>query len=287
MSGWIPIVAFLTFFGTAFAQRDFSAVKIKTTRLTDRIYMLEGSGGNIGVSVGADGVLIVDDQFAPLAEKIRAAIGEMGGGDPTFVLNTHYHGDHTGGNAHFGEKGVIVAHRNVRDRLGARRVDDRPLPETALPEITFDEGLSIHFNGEELRVVHFPNAHTDGDGVVFFTGSNVVHTGDLFFNGRFPYVDLRGGGNVQGYIEAVRSLLKQISPDARIIPGHGPLAVPDDMRTALEMLETCANLVKESIAAGKTLEEIQAAGVPEKWQPWGQGWMSTDRWLAIVYNSYK
>ena len=287
MSGWIPIVAFLTFFGTAFAQRDFSAVKIKTTRLTDRIYMLEGSGGNIGVSVGADGVLIVDDQFAPLAEKIRAAIGEMGGGDPTFVLNTHYHGDHTGGNAHFGEKGVIVAHRNVRDRLAARRVDDRPLPETALPEITFDEGLSIHFNGEELRVVHFPNAHTDGDGVVFFTGSNVVHTGDLFFNGRFPYVDLRGGGNVQGYIEAVRSLLKQISPDARIIPGHGPLAVPDDMRTALEMLETCANLVKEAIAAGKTLEQIQAAGVPEKWQPWGQGWMSTDRWLAIVYNSYK
>ena len=166
-------------------------------KLTDRVYMLEGSGGNIGVSVGADGVLIVDDQFAPLADKIRAAIGELGGGDPAFVLNTHYHGDHTGGNAHFGEKGVIVAHRNVRNRLAARRVDDRPLPEAALPEITFDEGLSIHFNGEELRVVHFPKAHTDGDGVVFFTGSNVVHTGDLFFNGRFPYVDLRGGGNVR------------------------------------------------------------------------------------------
>ena len=287
MSKWIPIALAIAVSGTAFAQRDYSAVEIKATRLTDRVYMLEGSGGNIGVSVGADGVLIVDDQFAPLAGKIRAAIGELGGGDPTFVLNTHYHGDHTGGNAHFGGKGVIVAHRNVRNRLAARRVDDRPLPEAALPEITFDEGLSIHFNGEELRVVHFPNAHTDGDGVVFFTDSNVVHAGDLFFNGRFPYVDLRGGGSVQGYIEAVRSLLKQIPPDARIIPGHGPLAGPDDLRTALDMLETCANFVQEAIAAGKTLEEIQANGVPEKWQSWGQGWMSTDRWLAIVYNSYK
>lgn len=287
MTGWMTIALSLAVSGTAFAQRDFSAVEIKATRLADRVYMLEGSGGNIGVSVGADGVLIVDDQFAPLAGKIRAAIGELGGGDPAFVLNTHYHGDHTGGNAHFGEKGVIVAHRNVRNRLAARLVDDRPLPEVALPEITFDEGLSIHFNGEELRVVHFPKAHTDGDGVVFFTGSNVVHAGDLFFNGSFPYVDLRGGGNVGGYIEAVRSLLKQIPPDARIIPGHGPLAGPDDLRTALEMLETCAALVKEAIAAGRTLEEIQAAGVPEKWRSWGQGWMSTDRWLAIVYNSYK
>ncbi len=287
MSGWISLAVLLAFSGTAFAQRDYSAVEIKATRLTDRVYMLEGSGGNIGVSVGADGVLIVDDQFAPLAGKIRAAIGELGGGDPTFILNTHFHGDHTGGNAHFGGKGVIVAHRNVRNRLVARRVDDKPLPSAALPEITFDEGLSIHFNGEELRVVHFPNAHTDGDGAVFFTDSNVVHTGDLFFNGRFPYVDLRGGGDVQGYIEAVRSLLKQIPPDARIIPGHGPLAEPADLRAALEMLETCVNLVKEAIGGGKTLEEVQAAGVPEKWQSWGQGWMSTDRWLAIVYDSYK
>ena len=287
MSRWISLAVLLAFSGTAFAQRDYSAVEIKATRLTDRVYMLEGSGGNIGVSVGADGVLIVDDQFAPLAGKIRAAIGELGGGDPTFILNTHFHGDHTGGNAHFGGKGVIVAHRNVRNRLVARRVDDKPLPSAALPEITFDEGLSIHFNGEKLRVVHFPNAHTDGDGAVFFTDSNVVHTGDLFFNGRFPYVDLRGGGDVQGYIEAVRSLLKQIPPDARIIPGHGPLAEPADLRAALEMLETCVNLVQEAIGGGKTLEEVQAAGVPEKWQSWGQGWMSTDRWLAIVYDSYK
>ncbi len=287
MSRWIPLAVLLAVSGTAFAQRDFSAVEINATQLTDRVYMLEGSGGNIGVSVGADGVLIIDDQFAPLAEKIRAAIGELGGGDPTFILNTHYHGDHTGGNAHFGGKGVIVAHRNVRTRLAARRVDDKPLPEAALPEITFNEGLSIHFNGEELGVVHFPNAHTDGDGVVFFTESNVVHTGDLFFNGRFPYVDLGGGGSVQGYIEATRSLLKRIPADAQIIPGHGPLAGREDLKTALDMLEMSADLVQKAIAAGKTLEEIQAAGVPEKWQSWGQGWMSTDRWLAIVCNSYK
>ena len=287
MFRWTLIVLSLAVSGSAFAQRDLSGVEIKATKLSDHVYMLEGRGGNIGVSVGKDGVLIIDDQFAPLAEKIRAVIGELGGADPTFILNTHHHGDHTGGNASFGKKGVIVAHRNVRNRLAAERVDDKPLPEAALPEITFDEGLSIHFNGEELRVVHFPNAHTDGDGVVFFTESNVVHTGDLFFNGRFPYVDLRSGGSVQGYTEAVRSLLKQIPPDAEIIPGHGPLAGPDDLRTSLEMLEMTVDLVRQAIGAGKTLEEIQTAGVPEKWQSWGEGWMSTDRWLSIVYNSYK
>ncbi len=287
MFRWTLIVLSLAVSGSAFAQRDLSGVEIKATKLSDHVYMLEGRGGNIGVSVGKDGVLIIDDQFAPLAEKIRAVIGELGGADPTFILNTHHHGDHTGGNASFGKKGVIVAHRNVRNRLAAERVDDKPLPEAALPEITFDEGLSIHFNGEELRVVHFPNAHTDGDGVVFFTESNVVHTGDLFFNGRFPYVDLSSGGSVQGYTEAVRSLLKQIPADAEIIPGHGPLARLDDLRTSLEMLEMTVDLVRQAIGAGKTLEEIQTAGVPEKWQSWGEGWMSTDRWLSIVYNSYK
>ena len=287
MFRWTLIVLSLAVSGSAFAQRDLSGVEIKATKLSDHVYMLEGRGGNIGVSVGKNGVLIIDDQFAPLAEKIRAVIGELGGANPTFILNTHHHGDHTGGNASFGKEGVIVAHRNVRNRLAAKRVDDKPLPEAALPEITFDEGLSIHFNGEELRVVHFPNAHTDGDGVVFFTESNVVHTGDLFFNGRFPYVDLRSGGSVQGYTEAVRSLLKQIPPDAEIIPGHGPLAGPDDLRTSLEMLEMTVDLVRQAIGAGKTLEEIQTAGVPEKWQSWGEGWMSTDRWLFIVYNSYK
>jgi glyoxylase-like metal-dependent hydrolase (beta-lactamase superfamily II) len=251
---------------------------------------LDGTWGlnNSGFIAGTDAVSVIDTCFTEARTRsFLSAIRGVTDLPVRTLVNTHHHGDHTGGNASFGKKGVIVAHRNVRNRLAAKRVDDKPLPEAALPEITFDEGLSIHFNGEELRVVHFPNAHTDGDGVVFFTESNVVHTGDLFFNGRFPYVDLSSGGSVQGYTEAVRSLLKQIPPDAEIIPGHGPLARLDDLGTSLEMLEMTVDLVRQAIGAGKTLEEIQTAGVPEKWQSWGEGWMSTDRWLSIVYNSYK
>jgi len=248
--------------------------------------MLEGSGGNIGVSVGEDGVLIIDEQFAPLADKIKAALGELGGSDPAFILNTHHHGDHTGGNPVFGETGVIVAHENVRKRLLDRRVDDQPLPRAALPEITYKKGLTVHFNGEALGVVHFPKSHTDGDGVVFFKGSKVVHTGDLFFNKRFPYVDLGSGGNVKGVIGSVKKLLTMIPEDWQIIPGHGSLASSADLRTYLLMLESTSLVVRTGMDEGKTLEECQAAGLPEKWASWGGGFVNTDRWISIIYNSY-
>lgn len=280
MNRILAIALLITLGGTAFAQRDMSQVQIKPTKLSDAIYMFEGSGGNIGVSIGEDGVLIIDDQFAPLAKKIQTAIDELGGSKPAFILNTHHHGDHTGGNAAFGEHGVIIAHQNVRNRLAGQ-------DKAGLPEITYDKGLSVHFNGEELRIIHFPNAHTDGDGVVFFTKSNIVHTGDLCFNGRFPFVDLSGGGSVQGYIEALRSIILLASPDAQIIPGHGSLATVSDLQNSLDMMEMSAERAQKALEAGQSLEAFQAEGMPAEYGAWGSGFINTDKWLSTVYNSYK
>ncbi len=264
----------------AWAQRDYSRIKIKTTHVAGNIYMLEGAGGNIGVSAGPDGTLIVDDQFAPLAEKIRNALRELGEGPLEFLINTHFHGDHTGGNAIFGNEAHIVAHANVRKRL---QVEDAS--KEALPVVTFDDSLSIHFNGEEIRVIHFPNSHTDGDSVIFFTGSNVVHMGDLFFSGRFPYVDLNSGGDVEGLIEHIEKLLTELPPDVKLIPGHGPLSDIDDLKTYHQTLVATTEVVRDQIEAGKSLEEIKAAGFPKKWRSWGAGFISTSRWIEIVHQS--
>jgi cyclase len=264
----------------AWAQRDYARIEIKTTHVAGNIYMLEGAGGNIGVSVGPDGILLVDDQFAPLAEKIRTALKELGDGPLKFLLNTHFHGDHTGGNVVFGNEAHIIAHANVRKRLQM----ESP-PKEALPVVTFDDSLSIHFNGEEIRVIHFPNSHTDGDSVVFFTGSNVVHMGDLFFSGRFPYVDLDGGGDVEGLIKHVEELLTELPSDVKLIPGHGPLSDIDDLKTYHQTLVETTDLIRDQMGAGKSLDEIKAAGLPKKWRSWGSGFISTERWIEIVYRS--
>ena len=264
----------------AWAQRDYARIEIKTTHVAGNIYMLEGAGGNIGVLVGPDGILLVDDQFAPLAEKIRTALKELGDGPLKFLLNTHFHGDHTGGNVVFGNEAHIVAHANVRKRLQM----ESP-PKEALPVVTFDDSLSIHFNGEDVRVMHFPNSHTDGDSVVLFTGSNVVHMGDLFFSGRFPYVDLDSGGDVEGLIKHVGELLSELPPDVKLIPGHGPLSDIDDLKTYHQTLVETTDLIRDQMGAGKSLDEIKAAGLPKKWRSWGAGFISAERWIEIVYRS--
>ena len=264
----------------AWAQRDYARIEIKTTHVAGNIYMLEGAGGNIGVSVGPDGILLVDDQFAPLAEKIRTALKELGDGPLKFLLNTHFHGDHTGGNVVFGNEAHIIAHANVRKRLQM----ESP-PKEALPVVTFDDSLSIHFNGEEIRVIHFPNSHTDGDSVVLFIGSNVVHMGDLFFSGRFPYVDLDRDGDVEGLIKHVGELLSELPSDVKLIPGHGPLSDIDDLKTYHQTLVETTDLIRDQMGAGKSLEEIKAAGLPKKWRSWGSGFISTERWIEIVYRS--
>jgi cyclase len=265
---------------TAFAQQDFSTVEIKAIHVAKNIYMLQGAGGNIGVSVGPDGILIVDDQFAPLAEKIETALKQLNPGKLKFVLNTHYHGDHTGGNAHFGRQAHIIAHTNVRKRLGGAGEDKKD----GLPIITFDDSLSVHFNGEEIKVIHVPPAHTDSDSIIYFTGANVIHFGDTFFSGRFPNIDLGGGGDLRGYIRNVEDALKKTPSDAKLIPGHGPLSTVKELREFHEMLVETSGIVEKAIATGKTLQQIQADSLPEKWKSWAVPTITTSRWLELLYN---
>ena len=285
------LAACLAFAVGARAQQDFSKVQIKTTHVAGSVYMLEGAGGNIGVSAGADGILIIDDQFAPLADKIKAALREINPGAIHFILNTHFHGDHTGGNPVFGRDGTIIAHDNVRKRLAAgqpaqgNNPGTPPAPREALPVITYAQSVSVHFNGEEIKVIHFPHGHTDGDSVIFFTSSNVVHMGDDFFAGRFPFVDIDSGGDVIGLTNNVAAIIKQLPADVKVIPGHGPLSTLDDLKAYQRMLVTTTDIVRQQIKAGKTLEQIKAAGLPDEWKTWGSGFIKTDRWLETVYRS--
>ena len=268
----------------AWAQQNFDNVQIKSTHVAGNVHMFEGSGGNIGVSSGPDGLLIVDDQFAPLAEKIDAALQKLEASGPLkFVLNTHWHGDHTGGNAFFGRKASIIAHANVRKRLAGKS----DTPKEALPVITQDEGLSVHFNGEEIRMIPLGPGHTDGDSVIHFTKSGVVHMGDQFFNGRFPFIDLGSGGSVEGYMKNVGDVLQKLSDDVKIIPGHGPLATKKDLKAFHDMLVETTGIVRKAIAEGKSLEQVKAAGLPEKYKEWGAGFMNHARYIEIVYNNLK
>ena len=268
---------------------DLSKVQIKTTKIAGNVYLLEGAGGNIGVSVGEDGILIVDDQFAPLADKIRASLKNLNQGKLRFVLNTHWHFDHTGGNAAFGQEASIIAHDNVRKRMSVEQRSEffksttPASPKVALPVITFDQSLTVHFNGEEIRAIHFPQGHTDGDSIIFFTKSNVVHLGDDFFSGSFPFVDLESGGSVQGLTKNIAELITKIPADAKLIPGHGPLSTLDDLKTYHRMLVETSGIVRERIAAGKTLEQIKKEGLPAEWNSWGAGFIKTDMWLEILH----
>ncbi len=271
--------------------QDFSKVEIKVTKVAANVYMLEGSGGNIGVSVGSDGILIVDDQFAPLADKIKAALKTLGDGKLKFILNTHWHGDHTGGNVVFGPDAPIIAQTNVRKRLASDQKSELfkrttpASPKEALPVITFDESLSVHFNGEEIRVIHYPHGHTDGDSVIFFTTSNVVHMGDHFFAGRFPFVDLESGGNVEGYAKNVGDVLTKLPAGVKIIPGHGPLSDVEGLKAFHRMLIETIDIVRKRMAAGKTLDQIKAGGLPEEWKPWGTGFIKQDLWIETIFKS--
>ena len=291
MKTLVVVLSLLFVSPVAAQQTDYSKVQIKVTKVAGNVYMLEGAGGNIGVSVGEDGILIVDDQFAPLADKIRASLKTLGQGKLRFILNTHWHGDHTGGNVVFGPEAPIIAHDNVRKRLSTEQHSDffkettPASPKEALPVITFDQALSVHFNGEEIRAIHFPHGHTDGDSVIFFTTSNVVHLGDDFFAGSFPFVDLDSGGSVEGLITNVAALIEKIPPGAKLIPGHGPLSTLDDLKAYHHMLVETTGIVRQKIAAGKTLAQIKSEGLPAEWKSWGNAFIKTDMWLELIYRS--
>jgi glyoxylase-like metal-dependent hydrolase (beta-lactamase superfamily II) len=288
---FLLLTVVLFFAVSTHAQTDFSKVEVKATKVAGNVYMLQGSGGNIGVSVGDDGLLIVDDQFAPLADKIRAALKGIADKKLRFILNTHWHGDHTGGNIAFGPEATIIAHDNVRKRLATEQKSTvfnsttPPSPKEALPVITFNDSLSVHFNGEDIRAIHFPHGHTDGDSVIFFSASNVVHLGDDFFAGRFPFVDLESGGSVEGLVKNIGELIGKIPADAKLIPGHGPISTLDDLKSYHRMLQQTSEIVRQKITTGKTLDQIKTEGLPAEWAPWGTGFIKTDRWVETIYKS--
>jgi glyoxylase-like metal-dependent hydrolase (beta-lactamase superfamily II) len=273
--------------GVAVAQQDFSKVQIKVTKVAGTVYMLEGAGGNIGVSVGEDGVVLVDDQFAPLAPKIREALKGITDKPIKFVLNTHFHGDHTGGNAQFSSEAPIIAQENVRKRLKeggmVAGTEVKPASKEALPVITFNDRATVHLNGEDIRAIHFPNGHTDGDSVIFFPQSNVVHMGDDFVTYGFPFVDVRSGGSVSGMIAGVEKVLGMTPPDAKIIPGHGPLSTPADVRKFVQMLKETRALVAQAADQGKSAEQMKQDRLLAKYEELGKGFIKTEVWIDLLY----
>lgn len=269
--------------GSAIAAEPdrYADVVVKATRVGGSVSMLAGAGGNLAVSVGPDGTLLVDDQFAPLAERIQRAIDDLGGTTPKLIINTHYHDDHTGGNGAFGEHGVIIAQEQVRYRL----LNEAALQRAALPIVTFSDRIRIQFNDDEIDVIHLPSGHTDGDSIVWFRNANVVHTGDLFFNGGYPYIDLDGGGNVDGYIANVARVLEMIPADTRIIPGHGALASVVELGEFHDMLKATVAAIKSRIASGESVDSIVASGLGPDWVRFASGLVNEESWIKIVNDS--
>lgn len=255
----------------------FADVEMKAQHVSGSVHMLEGAGGNIGVSVGEDGTLIIDDQFAPLADKIIAAIKELGGDRPKLILNTHWHGDHTGSNPEMGKTGTIISHDNVRVRL----LGEENYPRSGLPLVTFDKNLNVHFNDEEIALLHLPDGHTDGDTVVWFKQANVIHMGDQFFNHRFPFVDVSSGGSVDGFISNVNNILAAVPEDIKIIPGHGPLANKEDLANTINTVTQSAETIRSRLAAGDSVDDI-AAGIEEDYAEWASGFINASRWVQII-----
>lgn len=269
---------------------DFSQVEIKAEKVAEGLYMLTGRGGNIGLSVGRNGSFVVDDQYAPLTEKILAAVKAITPDPVRFVVNTHWHGDHTGGNESMGKAGAfIVAHENVRRRMSSEQFNATfqrttpPSPEGALPVVTFAEGVTFHWNGEEIRVYHVPPAHTDGDAIVRFTKANVVHMGDCLFNGRYPVIDVAAGGSIDGMIAAAERVLPTLDANTKLIPGHGPLCDRAALERFRDMLKAVRDRVRPMVRDGKSADEIVAARPTAALDSaWGADSAAAARFVRVV-----
>jgi cyclase len=293
-SKFLGIAALVTLTGawsTTVAQTDWSKIEIDITPLSGSVHMLVGAGGNMGISAGGDGIFVIDDQYAPLSERVQAALDEMPFGEILFVLNTHWHADHTGGNEALGKAGaVVVAHDNVRKRMCREQFNslwERTTPASpagALPIVTFSRDVTFWLNDDEIHVFHVDAAHTDGDAIIHFRKADVVHMGDVWFNGMYPFIDFDSGGSIDGMIAAVEQVLAFVGSETRIIPGHGDLGGRDGLVDYLDMLKSARSAVAKLVRAGNSLEEIQAqkptAGLDERW---GGGFIEPDVFVRILY----
>jgi glyoxylase-like metal-dependent hydrolase (beta-lactamase superfamily II) len=284
----VLIVGFMSFATTGQADDE----KITPSQITEQIYMIAGQGGNIGFFIGADGTFLIDDQFAPLTEKIVAAIKSVGGDYPKFLINTHYHGDHTGGNEKLGQGGTLIfSHDNVRERLStgsfieAFNKKRAGVSREGLPVVTFSEDISFHLNGDTIRVLHVPHAHTDGDSFIYFEAANVIHAGDFFFNGFYPFIDVNHGGSLKGMIKAVDKVLSLVDDNTKIIAGHGPLGNKEQLASYRLMLGIAYERLIKLKAAGKTAQEaVVAKPLADLEETWGDGLFTGDRWIELIYS---
>ncbi|MFT5233473.1 MAG: cyclase [Candidatus Krumholzibacteriia bacterium] len=285
--------AIVLFSGVSTAQSDFDGVEITATPISDGIYMLKGAGGNMGLCIGEDGAFLIDDQFAPLTDKILAAIAVETDKKVEFVFNTHYHGDHTGGNESLGAKGShLVGHANIRRRMSHEQYSDMlkrsvdPSPAGALPVITFSDSLTFHYNDQDIVAFHVPNAHTDGDGVVHFPKANIIHTGDVVFVGLYPFIDTYAGGSVDGMIAGVEQIIAMCDDETVVIPGHGPLIKKKEVEEYLVFLNKARDLVSAAMAENEGLEAVQAAKPCAEWDDTlGAVWLNSDQFVQSIYDS--
>ena len=276
----------------AFAQQNFDKVEIKTQKLNDSTYMLVGAGGNMGLSVGEDAVFLIDDQYAPLTPKILAAIKALTQKPVTFVINTHWHGDHAGGNVNMGKAGaLIIAHDNVRKRLSSDQFNELfksstpPMAKAGLPVVSFSQDVTFHLNGEEILAFHVPRAHTDGDAIIHFRKGNVIHTGDTYFNGLYPFIDSSSGGTPDGVIAAADRILAIADYNTKIIPGHGPLSNKAELKVYREMLATVTGRIRALLQQGKKLDDILAAKPTADFdERWGKGFLPPPKFVEMIVN---
>ena len=291
----LATVALGSIAGAAFAQ-DWEKVEIRTEALRGNVHVLYGAGGNIGISAGEDGVVLIDDQFAPLTDRIKAAVGKISDKPILYAINTHFHGDHTGGNENMGNSGtVLVAHDNVRERLSkgafikAFNSKIEPQPKAALPSVTFNDEMSLHLNGDEARIIHVDNGHTDGDSFIYFKATNLIHMGDLFFNELFPFIDVDSGGSIGGMIAGADKALAMADDETIIIPGHGPVTDKAGLMAYRTMLQETRDIVAGLKEKGMSLEDIRAAkpfeAYIEKWKPFSPTW--ADQYLGFIFASLK
>ena len=264
--------------------------KFTLTPVAGQIYMLQGDGGNIGVLADPAGVLLIDAMYERSAPFIRQAIKSLPGGDKVrYLINTHWHSDHTEGNLALGPGAMIVAHENVRALLEKPQTllgqQSKAYPAGALPSVTYTDSVTLHVGNETVRLVHYPNAHSNGDTVVFFDKSKVMHTGDIFFQGMFPFMDVDNGGNIESWIRQLDKIISGLPPDMKIIPGHGPLVGVPELKAFRQMLSDSADIVRKQMKEGKTPDQIKAAGLPDRFAPWTKGFLTTPQWLELVYRS--